>query len=207
MCRTARRRGPSASIPSWHAATVGRRHHRRDQGQRSPRGCLLRAHRWPTAGSSSTQPAPSAVGKGDMLSLTAFRPPGIQVVARVARVRTVAADGVVSTSPSNVEGLAGDGGRDRSAAAWRTRTTDPLFAAMEQVVDSARVDVDAGAQAPGGILPGWSVQRDLLERRGVVGPSRAQGLCCAHDTRGASSSRRTGRRRPLRRGHRASCRH
>jgi S-DNA-T family DNA segregation ATPase FtsK/SpoIIIE len=114
------------------------------------------------------------VGKGDMLLLTASS----SVARRIQgpwvsekEVRTVVAHWRRQHQPQYVEGLAGDGGARAGGGGIDDEDDDLLFAAMEQVV---RSQLGSTSMLQRKLRVGFSRAgrlMDLLERRGVVGPS------------------------------------
>jgi len=113
------------------------------------------------------------VGKGDMLLLTASssvarRIQGPWVAEK--EVRSVVAHWQRQHQPQYVEGLAGDGG-PRAGGATEDDDDDLLLAAMELVV---RSQLGSTSMLQRKLRVGFSRAgrlMDLLERRGVVGPS------------------------------------
>jgi S-DNA-T family DNA segregation ATPase FtsK/SpoIIIE len=114
------------------------------------------------------------VGKGDMLLLTASS----SVARRIqgpwvaeSEVRTVVAHWRRQHQPQYVEGLAGDGGSRGAGAGAEDEDDDLLPAAMELVV---RSQLGSTSMLQRKLRVGFSRAgrlMDLLERRGVVGPS------------------------------------
>jgi S-DNA-T family DNA segregation ATPase FtsK/SpoIIIE len=114
------------------------------------------------------------VGKGDMLLLTASS----SVARRIqgpwvaeSEVRTVVAHWRRQHQPQYVEGLAGDGGSRSGAGGVEDDDDDLLPAAMELVV---RSQLGSTSMLQRKLRVGFSRAgrlMDLLERRGVVGPS------------------------------------
>jgi len=114
------------------------------------------------------------VGKGDMLLLTASS----SVARRIQgpwvaenEVRTVVAHWRRQHQPQYVEGLAGDGGTRSGGGGMEDEDDDLLFAAMELVV---RSQLGSTSMLQRKLRVGFSRAgrlMDLLERRGVVGPS------------------------------------
>ncbi|HUD17937.1 MAG TPA: FtsK/SpoIIIE domain-containing protein, partial [Acidimicrobiales bacterium] len=114
------------------------------------------------------------IGKGDMLLLTASS----SVARRIqgpwvaeSEVRSVVAHWRRQHQPQYVEGLAGDGGSRSGAGGVEDEDDDLLPAAMELVV---RSQLGSTSMLQRKLRVGFSRAgrlMDLLERRGVVGPS------------------------------------